>query len=88
MTLTAVYYRERIRINTAPRMRCWEGEHPGRVLSTKLPLASAHCTLSVRTSSNVHGVLAIKKMCPSTTVQVFSSLRYTGMTAHMAELSL
>lgn len=60
----------------------WEGsEHEAAaVLSTLHPLGA-----DVQQS---HGGPPIKKMRLSTTVQVSSSLRYTGMTSHMAELSL
>lgn len=73
-----VYYRERIQINITQRMRCIE--HSERVLNMKLLLSSEHCTLSVLMSSNMHGVLPIKKMCLSTTVQCLLLLHYTGMT--------
>lgn len=73
-----VYYRERIQINITQKMRCIE--HSERVLNMKLLLSSEHCTLSVLMSSNMHGVLPIKKMCLSTTVQFLLLLHYTGMT--------
>ena len=73
-----VYYRERIQIHITQRMRCIE--HSERVLNMKLLLSSEHCTPSVLMPSNMQGVLPIKKMCLSITVQFLLLLHYTGMT--------